>query len=362
MSSVFRGVLIAALLSLAGCGRTEPYRFTGRGGTDAGGEEGDAGRPVVGCTPGVIELTKATPNVMFVLDRSTSMNSPFGATRASRWRSLGSALARVLPPINSKVELGALLFPQGTGSSCSAPVGANLTPALGNVPPLVSLLVNTQPGGQTPTAVAVQAAGAILLGQRAAKGARGVVLATDGAPNCNPSLDPATCACADSSRRCGAATLCLDDARTVEAIAGLAVLGIPTWVLGIQDSSTTAAGVLNAMARAGGRARAGATAYYAVSSETALDTALTDIRNQVGACVFLSSSVPTEGGRIDVRVDGDSVPADPVDGWAWTDLGNGELELSGASCDALLKRTAPVLEAIVECAPGALDAGAPGGG
>jgi hypothetical protein len=353
------GFLLAAALALTACGRTEPYRFTGRGGTDAGA--GDAGQPVVvGCTPGMIGLTRATPKVMFVLDRSTSMNSPFGATRASRWRSLSSALSRVLPPINGKMEVGALLFPQGIGSSCAAPAGANLIPALGNVPPLVSLLINTQPGGQTPTAQALQTAGIILVGERAAKGARAVVLATDGAPNCNSALDPSTCACADSSRRCNAATLCLDDVRTVNAVAGLAVLGIPTWVLGIQDSSTTAIGVLNAMARAGGRARPGATSYYAVTSESALDTALTDIRNQVGACVFLSSSVPSEGGRIDVQVDGVSVPADPVDGWAWTDLNNGELELSGAACDALLKRTAPVIEAVVECA--SADAGAPDGG
>jgi hypothetical protein len=352
------GTLLTSLLALAACGRTEPYRFTARGGTDAGA---DAGQPVVGCTPGMIGLAKATPKVMFVLDRSTSMNSPFGATRASRWRSLSGALTRVLPPSDSKMAIGALLFPQGIGSSCAAPAGANLPPALGNVPPLVALLVNTQPGGQTPTAQAVQAAGAILVSERAAKGARAVVLATDGAPHCNASLDPNTCTCADSSRRCNAATLCLDDVRTVNAIAGLKVLGIPTWVLGIQDNSTTAIGVLNAMARAGGRARTGTTAYYAVSSETALDTALTDIRNQVGGCVFLSSSVPSEGGRIDVRVDGESVLADPVDGWAWTDLSNGELELSGAACDALLKRTSPVVEAVVECGDepdaGALDGG-----
>jgi hypothetical protein len=356
---------ITVLLGLMACGRTELLRYSSA--SDAGADGG-----VVGCVPGVIGLEKATPRVVFVLDRSNSMSAPFGAGRATRWRSLGDALGAVLPPVDQTMELGALLFPLGSGGTCAVGAGPNLAPALGNVGSLVRLMSNTLPGGHTPTATAIAAAGDVVLADRAATAARALVLATDGVPNCNASLNATTCTCSTGAGRCTSSILCLDDDRSVAQVARLAALGVPTYVLGIQDSSTLAMEVLNDLARAGGRPRTGTPqAYYAVTSETDLDAALTAIRNQVGACVYLSSSVPDDDGSMEVTVGGTAVPFDATgtSGWSWSVRDNGELVLTGAACAAAIATPDAVLEARVLCRPadagvdaGVLDGGRPDGG
>jgi len=366
---------LLALLGLAAvagaCGRTGPLRYASDGGEDTDGDAADAGVDAgfdaghVTCTPGTIALTRATPRVMFVLDKSGSMDSAFGTLRLSRWRSLTTALSNVLPPVDQTMELGALLFPSGAGDTCSVSSSANLQPGFGNVGPMLTLMRATAPSGHTPTAMAMYQAASVLVANRAATSARALVLATDGAPNCNASLNPNTCACASGSGgvggRCLQSILCLDDARSISTIASLEQINLPTYVIGIQDTSSAAIEVLNQMAIAGGRPRAGAQAYYAVSSEPELESALTAIRNQVGKCVYLTSSVPDELGSIVLSVNGSVVPYDPNghDGWWWSNKSNGELEIEGHACDVVAATPNPTLTVEVRCEPP--DAGLDGG-
>lgn len=339
--------LIATLCALSlGCGRSNVYRYDGGSivpypdaGTDAGMK--------VGCVPGDLALVRAQPVVMFVLDRSGSMNNRFNGN-STRWRSLASALGDVLPPVDDTMSIGALIFPSGGGDSCEVPALPDLSPAPHNVDKLTQLLDDSGPSGRTPTAMAIKAAAGALLNARTATQARAMVLATDGAPNCNPNLDPATCICA-SPGRCNQSVLCLDDRQSVVEVTQARAEGVPTWVIGIQNTSETDINVLNALAIAGGHPQVGGTeSFYAVSSQDDLETALKDIRDQVGSCVYLSGSVPPDDSLIAISLDGSPI-SQGDGGWSWSNKDNGELVFAEASCDLILASSTRALEAQVEC-------------
>ncbi|MBX3261153.1 MAG: VWA domain-containing protein [Labilithrix sp.] len=309
--------------------------------------------PAVGCTPGRFDLSRAVPAVMFVLDRSTSMSRRTSDGR-SRWSVLTRALEATLPPVDTTMEIGALVFPTSGRSSCTAPSAPDLLPGPGNVASLVSLVRANGPSGSTPTAPALDAAATALLGTRAASRARALVLATDGAPACNADLAGTTCRCISGS--CASRPQrCLDDARTVERIGAHLAQGIPTYVVGIQDADNALmSDVLDAMAVAGGRPKTtGARRYYAAASEAELELAIVTIRDQVSACTYLTSSVPSADGTIVVTLDGVSVPYDPsgASGWRWGDRGNGEILLAGDACGAAAAEDGSALVADVSCDP-----------
>jgi hypothetical protein len=188
---------------------------------------------------------------------------------------------------------------------------------------------------------------AALLSVRSSRSARAMVLATDGGPNCNGALNPQTCTCADLGAGCRRnANQCLDDVRTVARIASHANQGVPTYVIGIGNDAASA--TLDAMANAGGRPQSGAHRYYAATSEAELDAALVTIRDAVGACTYLTPSVPDAQGRISLTIDGKTVPFDAANGWTWSDQANGEIVLSGAACK-LVSTAALNVVATVSC-------------
>jgi hypothetical protein len=312
----------------------------------------DYERVPVACVQGDFPLSRAYPTVMFVLDRSTSMETEMGNRLQSenRWQALGRALETALPAIDSNVQVGALLFPSTASSqSCSVSSSANLVPKRGNVAQLVSLMRNTSPGGATPTAAALDSAASLLLSTRASNSARALVLATDGGPDCNESLPARGCRCANANGLCNSATRCLDDVRTIERISTYAARGLPTFVIGIQSEGDTAfSDVLDAMAVAGDRPQSNAAQkYYAARSEAELEAALDTISRVIGTCLYLTSSVPNAGGTIQLVLDG-VVLSEEL--WRWHDRNNGEIELHPGVCDQVLAEEDPKLMARVTCA------------
>ena len=156
--------------------------------------------------------------------------------------------------------------------------------------------------------------------------------------DCNDALDPSTCRCVNGMQSCkGKSSRCLDDVRTEERIAAALAVGLPTYVIGIQDEGDDAlTDVLDSMADAGGRPKLdGGQRYYAARSEGELTSALAVIRDQVGACVYLASSVPDPQGSITVSLGGATIPHDPsgIEGWTWADQANGEIILAGSACE-----------------------------
>lgn len=320
---------------------------------------------VVSCTPGTVVLTRAIPAVMFVIDRSGSMAEGLSSGTTSRWEILTNAFSETLPPVDATMQIGALLYPTGTTGRgplvCAVPGAANLSPVVGNVSPLLELLRGTAPGGGTPTADALDIAANVLLATRAATSARTIVLATDGAPNCNATLDARTCRCAQPGMGCqNRAQQCLDDTRTTDRIAGYQAKGLPTYVIGILNAGDTDfVDVLNAMADAGGRPRTGSDQhYYQASSASEFNAALVAIRDQVGTCTYLTTSVPDGNGTITVSLDGVTIPYDPSgkEGWMWGSKDNGEIILIGSACTKAALSGAAMPSAEVHCATEETDA------
>ncbi len=340
--------LLVALIT-SGCGRTEVVRYSieppdaslDAGSPDAGRDAGppDAGPPDSGpCIPRPVPLVPAVPTVMFVLDRSGSMledlDGRADAGGVSRWTVLQTTLNSVLPPLDRQIAMGGLMYPVRS-ESCSAPSVVDLSPALGNANRLLSLFTLSMPLGGTPTSEAVAVAAEHLRTLRTATAARAIILATDGAPNCNENLMNATCVCTSVPQfepNCDAPTHCLDDNRTVGTLRSLFAQRLPTYVIGLGSQLNLFASTLDAMAVAGGVPRMGVgPRYYSVSNQMELTDAFSRITSQLTRCTFLLNGLGANDTFV-LQVDGVDVPEGPS-GWEWLDRANGELTLHGMPCD-----------------------------
>ncbi len=347
----FVGLVVASAV-FAACGaRTELLVADGAGGSAP-----------LSCKTGSVTLVRATPAVMFVLDRSGSMDTALGGDGASRWQVLTSALATALPPVDQSMRIGATFFPSfdatANAGSCAIAAAPALDVGEGHVAELIALMKANMPNGATPTADAIDAAANAVLHAHAATKARALVLATDGAPNCNDALDPATCTCAAPNGDCsggaqGGFNMCLDDARTVATLTKHRQHGLPTYVVGITSADdTTFDAVLAEMATAGGRPRQDAkTLYYEARSHQEMTAAFSAIRDQVGRCTYLTSSIPTNGGTIVVTIGGVEIPFDPsgASGWSWSDETNGELLFATDACAAAASADPSKIIATIAC-------------
>lgn len=329
---------------------------------EAGADADAALDAPLACVPGTFAFQLATPQIMFVLDRSGSME--FSLTRdvvppsgfPTRWTTLRDALAQTIAPFDDQIAMGAKFFPEANAdpfdpaSSCTTNTGVGIAPALGNAQAILDVFAQTSPVGGTPTAAALEAAANYVTSSRGV--ARVMVLATDGQPNCNGALDGSRCTCTSSTP--GACSQdpqggysCLDDAATITLIGDVfASRKIPVYVIGI--GGVTFGKVLDAMAVAGGRPRAGAPRYYPATTAGEMTTAFQDIRDGVAKCTYITPSAPTDPNAISVIVGGASVPRDPshANGWDWVDQAYGQLQLFGAAC---ARATAINVSGTVEC-------------
>lgn len=356
---------VAVVVSVAACGRTELVRYTVDAGVDAGFDAGhdagfdagvdagvDAGLDAGPCLPRPLPLVPAVPTVMFVVDRSGSMDEDLDGNNdggLSRWAVLQTSLATALPPHDQRIAMGALLYPSAFTFSCDAPTSVDLSPARGNAAALLGLFGRAPPRGGTPTSQAVSLAAAHLAQLHTATAARALVLATDGAPNCNERLDNATCVCTSRPTfepNCDSPENCLDDSRTVLVIRDLFdAARVPTYVIGLGSQLNQFASTLDAMAVAGGVPRAGTPRYYSVASQAELTDALTRITAQLARCTYLLNGLGLNDTFV-VEVDGAVVPEGP-NGWEWLDRMNGELRLHGEACDRAASGS--VATVLVDC-------------
>lgn len=340
---------LAALITF-GCGRTEVVRYSveppdaavDAGLPDAGPPDAgppDAGPPDAGpCIPRPLPLEPAVPTAMFVIDRSGSMEEDLDGrydAGVTRWRVLETALRTVLPPLDRQLAMGALMYPHRT-FVCSAPSAIDLSPALGNSSGLLALFGGPDPVGGTPISEALSMASQHLLSLRTATAARALILATDGAPNCNSSLNNNGCVCTSvptqNPPNCDAATHCLDDVRTISTLRAILGRQVPTYVIGLGSSLNQFAGTLDQMAVAGGVPRQGVgPRYYSVANQAELTDAFGRITSQLTRCTFLLNGLGANDTFV-LLVGGVEVPRGP-NGWEWLDEANRELALTGAACD-----------------------------
>jgi hypothetical protein len=273
--------------------------------------------PRGGCGTAAFQPTRTTGEMALVLDRSNSMH--FSTSTGTRWTDLTGSLDTVLAQ-RSEVAWGLSLFPASDAQAClTAPV--SVTPAMGTAAAISAAIHGAMPTGSgTPTRQAMAEAGnALLASGRPTR--KYLLLATDGEPNCLP-----------GSPDQGAA----DTAGTVAAIRGLAEKGATTFVLGVSAGEGPDAS-LTAMAKAGGHARQGTTAYYTASDANELEAALDEVARQVALCTFDLSPPPPAGAMLTLSIGGQTYARNPThvgDGWDVTAAGRA-IELYGAACNAV---------------------------
>ncbi|MEZ4393944.1 MAG: vWA domain-containing protein [Polyangiales bacterium] len=277
------------------------------------------------CSPGGERFTlRATPaEVLFVVDRSGSMTSRT-SDGSTRWNALVSAVRSVLPPLDGGLHLGVLIFPDP--GSCSVPSSPQVTLRQPGATAVINALAARGPTGTTPTYQAIDTAERYFRANASPR-RRYVVLATDGAPNCGYDSGDVT-------------------ARIRALRSGL---GVDTFVLGIPGTDASLRAPLNEFARAGGRPRAGTTAFYEAGSTVEFETALRAITASAASCTYRFTTRPTDPLRVTLQFDGRTIPRDRTGGWDYTDTTGTEVRFYGASCTQLQAGTVREVTASFNC-------------
>ena len=195
-----------------------------------------------------------------------------------------------------------------------------------------------------------------------------VLLANDGAPNCNDSLDNTTCRCSvrQGGGNCGQAWWCLDDEATAAAASDLNAAGYPVYVMGMGGSMEWE-DVMNAIAEAGG------TGSYIPADEADFAAVLTELVGGLVSCEFdvdwasLADNADPDPSKVNFYCKQDaSEPNDddptvgnilPFDddctngvGWTWTGADHEAVRMCGDTCDRIKAGECPVLTATFGCA------------
>jgi len=183
---------------------------TAGGGMDAGAgmdaqpfdEAGFVDRPVpdapldpfdssMACGRAVIESTRLPGSLLFVFDRSGSMNAaPAGGSGPpTRWSIAGGAIMAALDASPDETNVGMLLFPP-EGSMCNVVLGADVPQVpigpLSTTRAQVARELERVPDGPATSIFEALRSGWEHLADLGARGERAVVLVTDGRENCAP--------------------------------------------------------------------------------------------------------------------------------------------------------------------------------
>lgn len=292
------------------------------------------------------------PRILLVLDKSGSMNQD-DSSGQRKWDAARNAISGVVQSLDDSIEFGLMLYPNGDSDNNQCREG-NLREGVEatNAADIVNTLNGTEPGGGTPTAVTLGEAKTVLDNLPADGAGRAIILATDGGPNCNESLNGDSCRCvsANASDCQQSPANCLDDANAISAAAQLNAAGYPVFVVGI-DGTEAFTDVLNALAAAGGTAQSGSTAFYGVDDQAQLQSALEDIAIRIGVCRF---DLPANfsANQATVTVNGNVVARDTsrVDGWDQVDPNT--IELFGVPCADAVNGGAGATVVDIQVCPG----------
>jgi len=321
---------------------------------DSDGDDDDDGI----CDEMELAINRVKPKVLIILDRSNSM------VDHGNWTAVRNAISAVTGTLDRRLAFGLMVFPSADGAvQCSAsangcePGHDPLVPCgVGTSTRIDRALSDLSTCGGTPTAETLQGA-SLYFGVTIDPShlppveivPSYVLLATDGAPNCNGRLDDERCRCTGRSDDCtDMPTLCLDDERTLEAIAGLRARGVPVYVVGI--AATAWRDVLDRMAAEGGTERA-----LMADDQEAIQEAFESITGRVTSCDFVIRDVDARADpeEVNVYLDGEAVPMDADgecdSGWGWVDRDHTRLTLCGPQCDALLAGEVGVVDATFGC-------------
>lgn len=363
-------VAVSFACSSGGASSDETNETAGRGGEANGGNSGisigdggtsnnggGSGEPTCGET--AVVATERPVNVLILLDRSLSMTYPISTQEATtRWQALREGLVAATAPVASRVAFGLKLFPDGAqGNECSVlgtETEVDMDVGTGVVDAIDSALNEATPGGGTPITEALSWASRYFEtgpgSQR--EGDRVILLATDGAPNCNSSnsCDEKTCITniehpEYTTNLCATdPTQCLDGARAKSQVEALAQMSKPvkTVVLGIPGTEYPAySAILNELGQVGGLSNSDPKLdYYAVTAAEGVsglsDTLRRITTELIVSCRLELESAPPDLNLLNVYVDGKVVVRDAADGWKLdSSTPRATIVLTGATCSKL---------------------------
>jgi Mg-chelatase subunit ChlD len=307
--------------------------------TDAGTSKGDAGVDAAVATAadagggaaaeaGVcahvsVDASRVTPNIVFIVDQSGSMNEPFGNT--TRWEALRSALLDqqgILAQFQNQARFGFALYSARSDDPepRTCPLLTQVEIAQGNLDAIRAVYDSATPMDDTPTGDAVTA---VLASVRAAgvlaadyRDPTVFVLATDGEPD--------TCAQPDPQN---------GQAESVAAVGAAFAAGVRTYIVGVANEDQISTGHLTDLAVAGA-GMAGAP-FYRVSDGDALRTSLRSLVEREVTCKLrLRGQVDAMAAcRGTVTLGTKALRCGDANGFALT--GPSELTLMGTACDGL---------------------------
>jgi hypothetical protein len=291
---------------------------------DLGGTPGTGGTE---CEMLSFEATAERPEIVFVLDKSGSMDFnywDFMGMNTNRWDSLYLTVQSVVNQFDAQADFGTELFPYRTApfgvAACNpddpitVPVGPmNGAAILAAIPQLGETV-----GGSTPMGGGIAIAKAHLEAIASTK-PQVMVLVADGGV----------------STECGGPN---SIANIVAMLEQMANAGVPTYVVGIDANTQTLVDQLNTFAEAGGQPLPGVVKFYNAQDGNALLADIAQIVEGVLSCTVELDPAPTAPDFTTVTIDGVEWPqvadCETQDGWIYS-VEHTEITLCGSACQSL---------------------------
>lgn len=305
------------------------------------------------------QTTQVPPDLLILLDRSGSMieNTVESGSGLSRWAEASNALEAALRSTEAGINWGLKLYPDDDW--CGVSAGANVDVAPLNAQAIIDAYKARPPVAEmthTPTRSAV-AQGQAYIQSLTTTNPKGIVLVTDGEPNCRAPWD------ADGSQNSEDGVR--DVQPPIDAVASAYAAGIPVYVVGFSISKEETTAALNNIAEAGGRAAGGADpfapSYYTAENSAEFQAAMEEISADASTCTFELEEEPPASKRVTLyteKTDGSTyddgsnwlpIPEDStmVNGWTYTSPTT--IEIFGPECERVLNSVSETLKVGYDC-------------
>lgn len=312
------------------------------GGLD-GGASGDGGGelPESGsCGEVVLDTNPITPNVIFIIDQSSSMKERFGS--GTRWEVLKTSLLAdngLIAELQDRVRFGVTLYSSknGTMEGMACPLLTETTVALDNLAGIRAVYQPANYIDDTPTGDAINAVidkWMTTVSPDEMPVPTIFVLATDGEPD--------TCAKPDGNN-----TNVDGRPQSLAAVKRAFEAGIQTYVIAVADERDLSQTHVDDLANAGvGHTGSPAAPSYRPDGDQGLRDALRAIVTGVVSCdVPLKGQVVASACEATVTLDGKAVPCTGNDGFEL--LPDSQVRLKGTACAGL--KAGQVLSATFPC-------------
>lgn len=320
----------------------------GGSGNDLGGIDWDASIDAGVCADQTVAATRVTPNVMLIIDQSTSMNATFGG--GTRWNVLRDFLlgdpGGLIADLQSQVRFGLAMYTYVRPRDLPPDAGPDVCPAVSMVAPAIDNftaiadtygMAEAPRAGNTPTGDSIDQ----ILDDLSLDTVRPdtqddpyvFILATDG--------DPDRCEDPDAHDA-------VSQQETIDAVTRAYGLGVRTFIISVGDevSMTHQQDVANAgLGRMPGDPDA---EFWTAGDDQGLRAALTGIvQRQLSCEVTLNGAVPGDGCDGKVRLNGRLLDCNDDNGWSLVD--DKHVLLQGSACAELKDGSSARLEVSFPC-------------